>query len=177
GAVDRERRASVARTVEVGIRDQRGAQARREILVLPIGPGFGPRQVLERADANASQYQHEEDRGPGEPPVCAARSPRWQAGRWPRPRPGRPACLAIVDRHAEPLTVRRSATLMVGSAHARSFRMRARDALSRESIWAVQRPITSARSSRACRLSASPRASPQQGGLPRAPNPNRQAVL
>ena len=91
--------------------DQGRCQAWRDVLVLPIGPGVGPRQVPVGADADAGNQQHEDHDRPDPQPVAAhakrrQRRPtdraarRRNPGSGRRPLEGTSLVLTTIDGHA-----------------------------------------------------------------------------
>jgi len=105
-ASDREDPPDMAGAVDIGVGEQRGGHAWREIEVLPVGPGFGVRQLPVGADADAGQQQDEDGDRPHRPPAADELGRRrrrltgWLARRC-HPRPGRRASegavVAIVE--------------------------------------------------------------------------------
>src|SRR6516164_7024190 len=77
-----EGRLAMAGTIEIGPPDQRGGQARREILVLPVGPGFRLRQILVGADADARYQKYEDSDRPEPPRVDGSVHGRQACSRW-----------------------------------------------------------------------------------------------
>src|SRR5437867_830543 len=87
-AADEECAAALRSTVEVDLVDQRKSQARRDVLVFPVVPGLGLRQVPVGANADAGDQQDEDGDRPEMPPApgrlhwrC-----RWLTGRYARRR-------------------------------------------------------------------------------------------